>query len=119
MDVLIENIGWVNFFAINYPIYYELIWEFYSIFSTTSLTDSTLNTAEVIKFRLLGQRFAYSITKFNKALGLIDDEYTQFEDYLNAYTNICNYCNLQSVHETLTHHPPKPFKPAKYSDSYL
>ncbi|XP_043808428.1 uncharacterized protein LOC122722268 [Manihot esculenta] len=66
VDVLIAGIGWDNFFAITCPIYYELVWEFYSTFSADSLTDCTLDTAGIVQFRLMGQRFAYSLTEFNK-----------------------------------------------------
>lgn len=119
VDVLFENIGWVNFFIINCPIYYELIWEFYSTFSTTLLIGCTLDTVDVIKFRLLDQRFTYLLIEFNKALGLIDDESAQFEAYLNVYIDICNNFNPQSMHKMLTHQPPAPFNSSKSSDSYL
>lgn len=109
----------MNFFTINCLIYYELIWEFHSTFSTTSLIHCTLDTTRVIKFRLLGQKFAYSLTKFNKAFRLIDDESAQSEAYMNSYMDIYNDFNPQFVHKTLTHQSPASFNPIKSSDSYL
>lgn len=93
MSILIVKIVWENFFAINCLIYYELIWEFYSTFSTASLIDCILDTVEVVKFRLMSQRFVSSLTEFNKIIGLVYDAFAHSEAYLNAYIDICDDFN--------------------------
>lgn len=76
--VLIGNIGWKNYFAINCPAYIELVRDFYTTFVLNIFAENfTLASLEVVKVRLMGKSFKLSITEFNFALGLISEEYVE------------------------------------------
>ncbi|KAL0445494.1 UNVERIFIED_CONTAM: hypothetical protein Slati_1677300 [Sesamum latifolium] len=70
VDALIQNSCWEFFCSIHYPIYIELVHDFYSTFEFTPPAHPS--TPNAVEFRLSGRSFTLSVTDFNLAFGFID-----------------------------------------------
>nr|GEW24146.1 hypothetical protein [Tanacetum cinerariifolium] len=77
--------AWTNAFNIDKPIYSELYHEFYSTyeFDEVCATDE-LRTKKIIKFRLCGRAFSWTLLEFSKRLGLYNSEEIEEEGF-NVY----------------------------------
>ena len=62
VDQMFTNIGWRPYRDIFCPAFVELIREFYSTFEFELPTRYTVETPNIIHFRLMGQEFNFSIT---------------------------------------------------------
>lgn len=81
-------IGWRPYLAVFQPAFVELTREFYSIFEFELPTRYTVETPNVIRFRLMGKEFNFSITQFNLAFGFITREYAVTREYAES---ACDY----------------------------
>ncbi|GKE63446.1 hypothetical protein Tco_1513813 [Tanacetum coccineum] len=63
--------AWTNAFNIDEPIYSELCHEFYSTYEFDEVcADDELKTKKIIKFKLCGRAFSWTLLEFAKRLGL-------------------------------------------------
>ncbi|KAG8377679.1 hypothetical protein BUALT_Bualt08G0057900 [Buddleja alternifolia] len=85
---LVDGIGWSGYFHVKLPAFIELTREFYTTFKFNKPKDLTLTSPDVVKFRLMGKEFSYSINQFNVALGFVDNDYVQTDEYKNS---CCDY----------------------------
>ncbi|KAG8386865.1 hypothetical protein BUALT_Bualt03G0193400 [Buddleja alternifolia] len=85
---LVDGIGWSGYFQVKFQAFIELMREFYTTFKFNKPKDLTLTSPGVVKFRLMGQEFSYSINQFHVALGFVDNEYVQTDEYKNSS---CDY----------------------------
>ncbi|KAK4403961.1 hypothetical protein Sango_0764700 [Sesamum angolense] len=69
-------------------IYIELTREFYTTFEFTTPQSLTLDTPNVIKFRLMGKEFSMTLTDFNIALGFTTTDLARTHEYQNS---LCDY----------------------------
>lgn len=106
-ELICDN-GWESHFKIDFPIYVELVGEFYAIFQFKKVINFTLKTPNLIIFRLMGKRFSFSIIELNKALGFVSD--APCCDFCDEYDAIAIYANFYD-------NPPDTFSKAK--DLYL
>ena len=74
-------IGWRPYLDIFCPAFVELTREFYATFEFELPSRFTLATPNVIRFRLMGREFNFSITEFNLAFGFITREYAETREY--------------------------------------
>ncbi|GKE60967.1 hypothetical protein Tco_1511334, partial [Tanacetum coccineum] len=74
--------AWTNAFNIDEPIYSELCHEFYSTyeFDEVCVVDE-LRTKKIIKFRLCGRAFSWTLLEFAKRLGLYNSEEIEEEGF--------------------------------------
>ncbi|GJW30578.1 hypothetical protein Tco_0047453 [Tanacetum coccineum] len=74
--------AWTNAFNIDEPIYSELCHEFYSTyeFDEVCVVDK-LRTKKIIKFRLCGRAFSWTLLEFAKRLGLYNSEEIEEEGF--------------------------------------
>ncbi|GJW44858.1 retrotransposon ORF1 [Tanacetum coccineum] len=74
--------AWTNAFNIDEPIYSELCHEFYSTyeFDKVCVADE-LKTKKIIKFRLCGRAFSWTLLEFAKRLGLYTSEEIEEEGF--------------------------------------
>ncbi|KAG8370011.1 hypothetical protein BUALT_Bualt14G0073200 [Buddleja alternifolia] len=77
---LVDGIGWGGYFHVKLPAFIELTREFYTTFKFNKTKDLTLTSPGVVKFRLMGKEFSYSINQFNVALGFVDNDYVQTDE---------------------------------------
>ncbi|KAG8364868.1 hypothetical protein BUALT_Bualt18G0043200 [Buddleja alternifolia] len=77
---LVVGIGWSGYFHVKLPAFIELTREFYTTFKFNKPKDLTLTSPGVVKFRLMGKEFSYSINQFNVALGFVDNDYVQTDE---------------------------------------
>lgn len=84
VEDLITQIGWKSFFEIDCPTFVELTREFYTTFEFDTPEDLSLDTPDVIRYRLMGHEFSQSITDFNLALGVISENDVQADWYINS-----------------------------------
>jgi len=82
-----DAIGWIDFAAIDEPAYYELVFEFYSMFYFNRSTN-TIDVPRAVNFRLLGVHYNLSISKFNVALGFVSEDYLATDDYYDSFLDI-------------------------------
>nr|GEX96088.1 hypothetical protein [Tanacetum cinerariifolium] len=74
--------GWTNAFNINEPIYSELFHEFYSAYEFDEVCAADeLRTKKIIKFRLCGRVFSWTLLEFAKRLGLYNSEEIREEGF--------------------------------------
>lgn len=115
-----DNIGWKNYFDINFPGYIELVREFYTTFVLDIPSRNfTLSSAKVVRFRSMGKSFKLPMTGFNLALGLISEEYTETDlqsacDYLDDFHPITLYTTLTKCSSAF--HDPSNSKDAELRD---
>ncbi|KAG8378762.1 hypothetical protein BUALT_Bualt07G0018800 [Buddleja alternifolia] len=89
---LVDGIGWSGYFHVKFPAFIELTREFYTTFKFNKTKDLTLTSPGVVKFRLMGKEFSYSINQFNVALGFVDNNYVQTDEYKNSSCDyLCNF----------------------------
>ncbi|KAK5803992.1 hypothetical protein PVK06_031641 [Gossypium arboreum] len=98
-----DAIGWNCFANISCDAYYELIYEFYTTFSFNTTALQTVETQNIICFRLLGKDFRMSISDFNIAMGFIDPDNIQSDSYHTALLDIPSDFNAQDAYRVLTH----------------
>ena len=77
-------IGWRPYLAISQPAFVELTREFYSTFEFNLPARYTVETPNVIHFRLMGHEFDFSITQFNLAFGFVTREYSETREYAES-----------------------------------
>ena len=75
VEWMFTAIGWGPYVEIFCPTFVDLVRGFYSTFEFDLPTRYTVDTPNVIWFRLMGQEFNFSITQFNLTFGFIDREY--------------------------------------------
>nr|GEV08665.1 hypothetical protein [Tanacetum cinerariifolium] len=74
--------AWTNAFNINEPIYSELCRKFYSTYDFDEVcADDELRTKKIIKFRLCGHSFSWTLLEFAKRLGLYHSEEIEKEGF--------------------------------------
>ncbi|XP_071909384.1 uncharacterized protein [Coffea arabica] len=81
LEQMFTAIGWLPYLDILCPAFVELTREFYSTFEFEFPTRFTVETPNVIRFRLMGREFNFSITQFNLAFGFITREYAETREY--------------------------------------
>ncbi|KAL2515361.1 putative RNA-dependent RNA polymerase 1 [Forsythia ovata] len=99
---LIDNIGWQNYFSIQYPAYIELVREFYTTFEFKKPEDFKLNSPRVVQFRLMGKEFNLSIIEFNVAFGFINEKYASTDEYLNSACDYSEHFEPVSLYKALS-----------------
>ena len=65
-----------------------MVGQFYATFEFDLPRGYTVSTPNVIRFRLMGQEFHYSITDFNLVLDFIDQAYAESREYAES---ACDY----------------------------
>ena len=88
VEQMFTAIGWRSYLDILCPAFVELTREFYSTFEFELPTRYTVDTPQVIHFRLMGREFNFSITQFNRAFGFITREYAGSREYAES---ACDY----------------------------
>ncbi|GKB91216.1 hypothetical protein Tco_0963488 [Tanacetum coccineum] len=74
--------AWTNSFNIDEPIYSELCHEFYSTYEFDKVcANDELRTKKIIKFRLCGRAFSWTLLEFAKRLGLYNSEEIEEEGF--------------------------------------
>ncbi|GKE96450.1 hypothetical protein Tco_1581305, partial [Tanacetum coccineum] len=74
--------AWTNSFNIDEPIYSELFHEFYSTYEFDEVCAADeLRTKKIIKFRLCGRAFSWTLLEFAKRLGLYNSEEIEEEGF--------------------------------------
>ncbi|GJV82010.1 hypothetical protein Tco_1517880 [Tanacetum coccineum] len=74
--------AWTNAFNIDEPIYSELCYEFYSTYEFDKVcANDELRTKKIIKFRLCGRAFSWTLLEFAKRLGLYNSEEIEEEGF--------------------------------------
>ena len=84
VERMFTAIGWRSYLDIFCPTFVELVKEFYSTFEFDLPTGYTVDTPNVIHFRLMGQEFHFSITQFNLAFEFITREYAETREYTES-----------------------------------
>ncbi|KAG8387554.1 hypothetical protein BUALT_Bualt02G0033400 [Buddleja alternifolia] len=107
---LVDGIGWGGYFHVKLPAFIELTREFYTTFKFNKTKDLTLTSPGVVKFRLMGKEFSYSINQFNVALGFVDNDYVQTDEYNNSccdyLRDFCPYQIWKTIStDTTCYHP--------------
>ncbi|KAG8391683.1 hypothetical protein BUALT_Bualt01G0212800 [Buddleja alternifolia] len=107
---LVDGIGWSGYFHVKLPAFIELTREFYTTFKFNKTKDLTLTSPVVVKFRLMGKEFSYSIIQFNVALGFVDNDYVQADAYSNSccdyLRDFCPYQIWKTIStDTTCYHP--------------
>nr|GEV87075.1 hypothetical protein [Tanacetum cinerariifolium] len=78
--------AWTNAFNINEPIYSELCHKFYSTYEFNEVyADDDLRTKKIIKFRLCGRAFSWTLLEFAKRLGLYHSEEIEEEGLMCTF----------------------------------
>nr|GFA40636.1 hypothetical protein [Tanacetum cinerariifolium] len=73
---------WTNAFNINEPIYSDLFYEFYSTYEFDEVCAADeLKTKKIIKFRLYGRNFSWTLLEFAKRLGLYNSKEIEEEGF--------------------------------------
>lgn len=117
MVELIQNIGWESYFSITSPAYIELVREFYTTYEFVKPDNFTLSTPGVVRFRLLGRTFKFSITEFNLAFGFITEAFSHSDDYLNSACDFHDKFNLIALYRATS--TEIDYDPSKSKDCYL
>ncbi|GJY40427.1 hypothetical protein Tco_0427697 [Tanacetum coccineum] len=74
-DEIFTSEAWLRVFNIKERIYTELCHEFYSTYEFDEVyTNEELNTKKIIKFRLCGRAFSWTLLDFARRLGLYHNE---------------------------------------------
>nr|GFB92336.1 retrotransposon Orf1 [Tanacetum cinerariifolium] len=74
--------AWTRAFNIDEPIYSELCHEFYSTYEFDEVyDDDELRTKTIIKFRLCGRAFSWTLLEFSRRLELYHLEETNKEGF--------------------------------------
>ncbi|GJT77023.1 hypothetical protein Tco_1043748 [Tanacetum coccineum] len=84
-DEIFTSEAWLRVFNIKERIYTELCHEFYSTYEFDEVcTNEELNTKKIIKFRLCGRAFSWTLLDFARRLGLYHNEEIE-EDGFDFY----------------------------------
>ena len=97
VERMFTAIGWGPYAKIFCLAFVELVREFYSTFEFDLPTGYTVDTLNVIHFRLMDQEFNFSITQFNLIFRLITREYVETREYAES---ACNY-----IESFFSHYP--------------
>ncbi|KAG8365288.1 hypothetical protein BUALT_Bualt18G0088900 [Buddleja alternifolia] len=115
---LVDGIGWSGYFHVKPPAFIELTREFYTTFKFNKPKDLTLTSPGVVKFRLMGKEFSYSINQFNVALGFVDNEYAQTDKYKNSSCDYLRDFRPISLWNTISTNTTY-YHPSQSKSSYL
>ncbi|GKA68959.1 hypothetical protein Tco_0775023 [Tanacetum coccineum] len=75
--------AWTNAFNIDEPIYSELCHKFYSTYEFDEVyAADELRTKKIIKFRLCGRAFSWTLLEFSKRLGLYNSKEIEEERFV-------------------------------------
>ncbi|XP_065867390.1 uncharacterized protein [Euphorbia lathyris] len=116
---LVDGIGWRDLFATKFPVFDDLVHEFYSTYMFHCDTKNLDIHSKCIHFRLLDKEHHLSIIEFNVALGLMNATFAASDDYLDM---LCDYLsNFDDAHifKEYTIESPPEFIPSKTPAHYF
>ena len=117
-DAMVDGIGWRSYFQINCPAFIELTREFYTTFSFTRPEGFTLDSPNVVRYRLMGKEFKQSMTEFNIALGFITTESACSTWYQSSRYDYGEDFSPYALWKTMSS-DPQAYNPSQSKSSYL
>lgn len=91
--------------------------EFYATFEFVKPDNLTLSSPRVVRFRLMGRIFNFSIPELNLAFGFIDNEFAKTDEYLNSACDFHDQFNPIALYQATS--TQNNYNPSKSKDSYL
>ncbi|KAG8377697.1 hypothetical protein BUALT_Bualt08G0059700 [Buddleja alternifolia] len=115
---LVDGIGWSGYFHVKLPTFIELTREFYTTFMFNKTKDLTLTSPGVVQFKLMGKESSYSINQFNVALGFVDNDYVQTDEYKNSSCDYLRDFHPYQLWDTISTDTTC-YHPSQFKISYL